>query len=39
MNDNQPTREELAEDRTILADERTFGSWMRTSFGCRPACG
>lgn len=34
MNDNHPTREELAEDRTILANERTFGSWMRTSLGC-----
>ena len=34
MNDNQPTRDELAEDRTILANERTFGSWMRTSLGC-----
>ena len=29
-----PTRDELAEDRTILANERTFGSWMRTSLGC-----
>ena len=27
-------RNELAEDRTILANERTFGSWMRTSLGC-----
>jgi putative membrane protein len=34
MNKDQPTREELAEDRTILANERTFGSWMRTSLGC-----
>ena len=33
MND-EPTRDELAEDRTILANERTFGSWMRTSLGC-----
>jgi len=33
MNDDQ-TRNELAEDRTILANERTFGSWMRTSLGC-----
>jgi putative membrane protein len=24
----------LSEDRTILANERTFGSWMRTSLGC-----
>lgn len=30
----EPTRNELAEDRTILANERTFGSWMRTSLGC-----
>lgn len=32
--DDDPTRSELAEDRTILANERTFGSWMRTSLGC-----
>ena len=32
--DDYPTRNELAEDRTILANERTFGSWMRTSLGC-----
>jgi putative membrane protein len=32
--DDDPTRNELAEDRTILANERTFGSWMRTSLGC-----
>lgn len=31
---DEPTRDELAEDRTILANERTFGSWMRTSLGC-----
>lgn len=31
---DNPSREELAEDRTILANERTFGSWMRTSLGC-----
>lgn len=30
----EPSRNELAEDRTILANERTFGSWMRTSLGC-----
>lgn len=30
----QPSRDDLAEDRTILANERTFGSWMRTSLGC-----
>lgn len=28
------TRDELAEDRTLLSNERTFGSWMRTSLGC-----
>ena len=33
MNDD-PSRNELAEDRTILANERTVGSWMRTSLGC-----
>ena len=27
------TRNDLAEDRTILASERTFAGWMRTSFG------
>lgn len=32
--DDQPSRDDLAEDRTILANERTFGSWMRTSIGC-----
>lgn len=26
------TRTDLAEDRTILANERTFAGWMRTSF-------
>ncbi len=31
---SDPSRNELAEDRTILANERTFGSWMRTSLGC-----
>lgn len=34
MSDEKPSRDELAEDRTILANERTFGSWMRTSLGC-----
>jgi len=29
-----PSRDNLAEDRTILANERTFGSWMRTSLAC-----
>jgi putative membrane protein len=26
-------RTDFAEDRTILANERTFGSWLRTGFG------
>jgi putative membrane protein len=26
-------RTDWAEDRTVLANERTFGSWMRTGFG------
>lgn len=26
-------RTEWAEDRTVLANERTFGSWLRTGFG------
>jgi putative membrane protein len=26
-----PNRNDLAEDRTILANERTFAGWMRTS--------
>jgi putative membrane protein len=26
------SRTDLAEDRTILANERTFAGWMRTSF-------
>ena len=26
-----PSRNDLAEDRTILANERTFAGWMRTS--------
>jgi len=34
MNEQQPSRDALAEDRTILANERTFASWMRTSLGC-----
>ena len=32
--DDQPSRDDLAEDRTNLANERTFASWMRTSLGC-----
>lgn len=31
---DEPTRADLAEDRTILANERIFGSWMPTSLGC-----
>jgi putative membrane protein len=40
MPDDQPTRPpqhspiELAEDRTILASERTFAAWIRTAIGC-----
>lgn len=38
MNDRaappQVTRTDLAEDRTILANERTFAGWMRTSLAC-----
>jgi putative membrane protein len=26
-------RTDFAEDRTVLANERTFGSWVRTGFG------
>ena len=28
---DQPSRTDLAEDRTILANERTFAGWMRTA--------
>ena len=28
---DSPSRTDLAEDRTILASERTFAGWMRTS--------
>lgn len=28
---DKPSRTDLAEDRTILANERTFAGWMRTS--------
>jgi putative membrane protein len=31
---NSSVRTELAEDRTILANERTFAGWMRTSLAC-----
>lgn len=34
MSDETASRNELAEDRTILANERTFASWMRTSLAC-----
>lgn len=30
----EPSRNDLAEDRTILANERTFAGWMRTSLAC-----
>ena len=30
-NEDQPSRTDLAEDRTILANERTFAGWMRTA--------
>ena len=29
--DDRPSRTDLAEDRTILANERTFAGWMRTA--------
>ena len=31
MAEFEPSRTELAEDRTILANERTFAGWMRTA--------
>lgn len=31
--ENSASRNDLAEDRTILANERTFAGWMRTAFG------
>jgi len=34
MGDEGASRNDLAEDRTILANERTFASWMRTSLAC-----
>lgn len=30
----EPSRTDFAEDRTILANERTFAGWMRTSLAC-----
>ena len=32
--DEEPSRTHLAEDRTILANERTFAGWMRTALAC-----
>jgi putative membrane protein len=29
-----PSRTDLAEDRTILANERTFAGWIRTALAC-----
>ena len=31
---SDPSRTDLAEDRTILSNERTFAGWMRTSLAC-----
>ena len=31
MTDDDPSRNDLAEDRTILANERTFAGWVRTA--------
>ena len=33
-NDMAQTRTEWAEDRTLLANERTFAGWMRTGMAC-----
>lgn len=30
----EPSRTDLAEDRTILANERTFAGWVRTALAC-----
>ena len=32
--DKEPSRTDLAEDRTVLANERTFAGWMRTALAC-----
>lgn len=32
--DTDASRTDLAEDRTVLANERTFAGWMRTSMAC-----
>lgn len=34
LNESEPSRTDLAEDRTILANERTFAGWMRTALAC-----
>lgn len=36
MPDHEPhlSTTDLAEDRTLLASERTFAGWVRTSLGC-----
>lgn len=31
--DSSDLKTDLAEDRTVLANERTFASWLRTGFG------
>jgi putative membrane protein len=31
VTEDDPTRNDLAEDRTILANERTFAGWVRTA--------
>ncbi|HEX6410553.1 MAG TPA: DUF202 domain-containing protein [Sphingomicrobium sp.] len=31
---DDPSRTDLAEDRTILANERTFAGWVRTALAC-----
>ena len=31
---HEASRTDLAEDRTILANERTFAGWMRTALAC-----
>ena len=36
LDDSEPqlSRTDLAEDRTILSNERTFAGWMRTALAC-----
>jgi putative membrane protein len=36
--DDNPSRTDLAEDRTILANERTFAGWMRTALAAIALC-